>query len=101
MDESNCFFKVPPDKGLVENGKQAIKIHDCLFFNAAGEKVEEPVVIWKSGMPHCFRGLRDPSRPANAHYSSNPKSWMTSVMLAVLQRFTGSCYLSKKRQFCS
>ena len=26
------------------------------FVNAAGENVEEPDAIWKSGMPRCFRG---------------------------------------------
>ena len=38
-------------------------------------------------MPRCFRGLRDPSRPANVNYFSNPKSWTTSVILAELTRF--------------
>ena len=45
MDESGCFFKSLPDKGLVEKGKQAKggnKLKQRLtvpfFLNAAGEK---------------------------------------------------------------
>ena len=42
------------------------------------------------GKVECHIALedRDPSRPANVHYFSNPKSSMTSdVMLAVLKQF--------------
>ena len=95
MNESGCFFKALHDKGLVERGKQAkggkkskLRFKIAFFVNAAGEKVEESVVIWKSGMSRCFRGLRDTSRPANVHYFSNLKSWMTSdVKLAVHKQF--------------
>ena len=48
------------------------------FVSAAGIKIDEPIVIWKSKFPRCFKGLRDPSRPGNVHYFSNSKSWMTS-----------------------
>ena len=50
MDESGCF-KALPDKGLVEKGKQAKggkklkqRFTVAFFVNAAGEKVEKPVV---------------------------------------------------------
>ena len=50
MDESGCF-KALPDKGLVEKGKQAKgdkkskqRLTVAFFVNAAGEKVEKPVV---------------------------------------------------------
>ena len=95
MVESGCFFKALLDKGLVEKGKQAQgskkskkRLTVAFFVNAAGEKVGEPIVIWKSKLSRCFKKLQDPSRPANVHYFSNPKSWMTSeVMAAVLARF--------------
>ena len=52
MDQSGCFFKALPDKGLVEKGKQAKggkkskqRFTIAFFVDAAGEKVEEPVVI--------------------------------------------------------
>ena len=89
MDKSGCFFKALQDKGLVEKGKQAKGGKTVAFLvNAAGEKVDQPIVIWKSKLPCCFMKLQDPSRPANVHYFSNPKCWMASeVMEAVLARF--------------
>ena len=69
MDKSGCFFKALPDKGLVEKGKQAKGGKTVAFLvNAAGEKVDQPIVIWKSKLPCCFMKLQDPSRPANVHY---------------------------------
>ena len=47
----------------------------------------QPIIIWKSKLSRCFKKLQDLSRPANIHYFSNPKSWMTSeVMESVLAR---------------
>ena len=72
MDEYGCFFKAPPDKGLVEKGKQAKggkklkqQLTVVFFVNAAGENVDQYIVIWKSKLPCCFKKLQDPSRPAN------------------------------------
>ena len=66
MDESGCFFKVLPDKGLVEKGKQAKggkkskqQLTVAFFVNAAGEKVDQPIFIWKSKLPRCFMKLQD------------------------------------------
>ena len=46
-----------------KNLKQRFTV--AFFVKAADEKVL--VVTWKSGVPHCFRGLRDSSRPAIVH----------------------------------
>ena len=46
----------------------------AFIVNATGGKVTEPIVIWKSKIPRCFRYLEDKSRPANLHYFSNEKS---------------------------
>ena len=105
MDEFGCFFKVLPDKGLVEKGKEAKggkkskqRFPVAFFVNAAGEKIDEPVVIWKSKKPRCFKRLSDKSRPADVHYFSNPKSWMTSdVMQAVLTRFNRKLLLEQRK----
>ena len=60
----------------------------AFFVNAGGEKVDHPIVIWKSKLPCCFKKLQDLSCPTNVHYFPNPKSWMTSeVMEAVPARF--------------
>ena len=105
MDESGCFFKALPDKGLLGKGKQAKgskklkqRFTIAFFVNTAGVKVEESVVIWKSWMPRCFRELRDRSRPANVHYFLNPKSWMTpEFMLAVLKRFNRKLLFEQRK----
>ena len=95
MDEPGCFLKALPYKGLVEKEKQVKSgnkskqgLTVTFFVNDAGEKVDQPTVIWKSKLPRCFNKLQDPSHLANVHYFSNPKSWMTSeVMEAALARF--------------
>ena len=85
MDESGFFFKALPDAGLVQKGKKAKggkkskqRFTIAFFVSAAGQKIDEPIVIWKSKLPRCFKGLKDPSWPGNVHYFSNSKSWMTS-----------------------
>ena len=84
-NESGCFFKALPDAGLVQKRKQAKggkkskqRFPIAFFISGAGQKIDEPIFIWKSKFPRCFNGLRDPSRPGNVHYFSNSKSWMTS-----------------------
>ena len=92
MDESVCcFFKALPDAGLVQKGRQAKggkkskqRFTIALFVSAAGQKIGEPIAIWKSKLPRCFKGLRDPLRPGNVHYFSNSKSWMTSEIFETL-----------------
>ena len=85
MDESGCFFKALHDAGLVQKGQQEKgskkskqRFTIAFFVSAAGQKIDEPIVIWKSKLSRCFKGLRYPSRPGNVHYLSNSKSWMTS-----------------------
>ena len=93
------------DKGLVEKGKEAKggkkskqRFTIAFFVNAAGEKIDKPLVIWKSKKPCCFKHLSDKSRPADVHYFSNPKSWMTSdVMQAVLTRFNRKLLLEQRK----
>ena len=55
MDESGCFFKALPERGLVQKGQQSKggkkskqRFTVAFFVNAAGEKVDEPIVIGKS-----------------------------------------------------
>ena len=105
MDKSGWFFKALPDKGLVEKGKEAKggkkskqRFTIAYFVNTAREKIDEPVVTWKSKKPRCFKRLSDKSRPVVAHYFSNPKSWMTSdVMQTVLTRFNRKLLLEQRK----
>ena len=96
MDELGLFFKLLPDKGLIEKtkskkgGKKSkVRLTAAFFVNAVGQKVDEPVIIWKSKKPRCFRNMKnnDLSRPLGVHYFSNKKAWMNGeIMSKVLKR---------------
>ena len=96
MDELGLFFKLLPDKGLIEKtkskkgGKKSkVRLTAAFFVNAAGQKVDEPVIIWKSKKPRCFRNMKnnDLSRPLGVHYFSNKKARMNGeIMSKVLKR---------------
>ena len=77
-DETGCFFPALPEKSLALEGRRCkggkeskVRMTVAFFVNANGEK-EEPIVIWKSKNPRCFKNLRDKQRPANVTYFSNP-----------------------------
>ena len=96
MDKLGLFFKLLPDKGLIEKtkskegGKKSkVRLTATFFVNAAGQKVDEPVIIWKCKKPRCFRNMKnnDLSRPLGVHYFSNKKAWMNGeIMSKVLKR---------------
>ena len=70
----------------------------AFFVNAAGEKMDEPVVIWKSKMPRFFKRLSGKSRPADTHYFSKPNLWMASdVIQAVLTRFNRKLLFEQRK----
>ena len=61
--KKGSFFKVLPEKGLAEKkeskasgGKKSkARLTTAFFFNAAGEKVVEPLVLWRSAKLCCFK----------------------------------------------
>ena len=66
MDELGLFFKLLPDKGLIEKtkskkggNKSKVRLTAAFFINAAGQKVDEPVIIWKSKKPRCFHNMNN------------------------------------------
>ena len=70
MDETDCFFKALPEKGLAEitiqtrRGKKSKTILTIAFFaNAAGEKVIEILVTWRSAKYRYFKTLKIVSVP--------------------------------------
>ena len=73
-----------------KGGKKAkVRLTVAFFVNADGQKVDEPVIIWKSKKPRCFKNLkdRDLSRPLGVHYFANNKAWMKSeIMSDVVKR---------------
>ena len=81
MDKTGRFFKALPEKCLVEKMSQArggkkskTRLTIAFLGNAAGEKVSEPVFIWRSAKPRCFKNLFSPKRPYDVHYYSSKKS---------------------------
>lgn len=62
-DETGCFFRALTEKSLAELGrrcrggkKSKLRMTVAFFTNVSGDK-EEPVVIWRSINPRCFKNL--------------------------------------------
>ena len=84
MDELELFFKTLPQKGLVEKGKKGRggkqskkRCTVALFVAANGSKVCNPIAVWRSKKPRCFKKLKNIYRPHGVHYFANAKAWMT------------------------
>ena len=80
MDELGLFFKTLPQKGLAEkskkgrDGKRSKKrCTVALFVAANGSTVCDPIVIWRSKKPRCFKKLKNFYRPPGVHYFANAK----------------------------
>ena len=95
MDESCCFLKALPAKGLAQKGKKAKggkkskqSITVAIFVSADGEKVGKSIVIWRSKKPRCFRLASAPDKLAEVSYFDDFKSWMqVEIMEKVLNTF--------------
>ena len=64
MDETGCFLKALPEKGLAEKKSQArgwkkskTRLTIAFFVNAAEDKAIEPLVMWRSKKPRCFKNI--------------------------------------------
>ena len=67
-------------KAECKGGKKSkYRVTIAFFVNGVGQSESQPVVIWKSKNPRCFKGVRKESLPV--HYYSQPKSWMTGDIL--------------------
>ena len=85
LDETGCFWRALPDKGFGEKGKKCKggkkskhRVTVALLANAVGGK-EDPIVIWKSKKPRCFRGTVKSSLPVK--YFNQDNAWMTGEIL--------------------
>ena len=93
MDELSLFFKALPEKGLAEKSrrrkgdkKSKQRLTAAFFVAADNSEISEPVVIWKSKSPRCFKNIQDKTRPSVLHYFSNEKaSIRTEIMGDVLK----------------
>ena len=105
MDETGCFFKALPEKGLAENKSQArggkkskTRLTIAFFVNAAGEKAIEPLAVWRSEKPRCFKNIKSLSRSHGIYYYSNPKAWMTTeIMTSVLGKINRQMEVAKRK----
>ena len=91
MDELVLFFKLLPNKGLIEKEKSKkgskkakVSLTAAFFVNIDGQKADEPVVIWKSKKPCCFKNLKglDLSQPLGVHYFAKSKAWINSEIIS-------------------
>ena len=94
MDELGLFFKALAEKGLVEKSRRCKggkKSKQCLtaafFVTADGSKISEPVVIWKSKSPRCFKNIQDKTKPSMVYYFSNEEGWMRTEIMEDALRF--------------
>ena len=77
---------MPPDRRLAEKTKQKNKIKkkegkkskqflaETFFAVDDRSKITDPVLIWKSKSPRCFKNFLDQTRPSNVDYFANPKT---------------------------
>ena len=96
MDDLGLFLKLLPDKNLIEKAKPKkggkkvkVRLTAAFFVNVDGQKLDEPVIIWKIKKTRCFRNMKncDLSRRLGVHYFSNKKAWMNSEIISeVLKR---------------
>ena len=77
---------MPPDRRLAEKTKQKNKIKkkegkkskqflaETFFAVDDRSKITDPVLIWKSMSPRCFKNFLDETRPSNVDYLAYPKT---------------------------
>ena len=105
MDETDCFLKALPEKGLAEKKNQArggkkskTRLTIAFFMNAAGEKAIETLVVWRSKKPSCFKNITSLFRPHGIYYYYNPKAWMTvEIMTSILGKINQQMDVAKRK----
>ena len=99
------FFKALPERSLAEKKSQArggkkskTRLTISFFVNAAGKKAIEPLVVWRSKKPCCFKYIKSLSRPHGIYYYSNPKAWMTTeIMTSDLGKINRQMEVAKRK----
>ena len=104
MDESGCFFKALPTKGLAQKGKKSKggkkskqRVTVAFFVSADGEKVGLPIVIWKSKTPRCFRLASAADKLSKVMYFADRKSWMQVEIMEKILETLNRQMLKEKR----
>ena len=104
MEETGYFFKALPEKGLAEKKSQALgdkkskmRLAIAFLVSTVGDKVIEPIVIWGSAKPRCFKNLIKPEGTYDVHYYSSQKLWMASeIMDSVLTKINRKMPAAKR-----
>ena len=105
MDESDCFFKAFPTKGLAQKEKKSKggkeskqRITVAFFVSADGKKVGKPIVSWQSKTLRCFRLANASDKLSEVMYFANSKSWMqVENMEKVLETLNRQMVKDKKK----
>ena len=105
MGETGCFLRHCQRKVLLkrkvksEEGKsQKTRLTIAFFVNAAREKAIEPLVIWRSKKPRCFKNIKSLSRPHGIYYYSNPKARVaTGIMTSILSKINRQMEVTKRK----
>ena len=88
MDESGCFFKAFPSKGLAQIGtkckggkKSKQRMTVAFFVIAECGKVDKPIVIWKIKKQSCFKRINVASKLKQVSYFVDAKLWMQADII--------------------
>ena len=99
LDETGCFWRALPERGFIEKGKRCnggkkskLRLTIAFLVNASWER-EEPIGVWNSANPRCFRGFDQRVLPVK--YYHQPKAGMTGE---ILDSFLSSFNLKMKSQ---
>ena len=101
MDETGCFYRAFPDKGLSEKakkckgGKKSKKRLTAAFFVSATGERRKPVVIGKYANPRCLKNVNKDDLPCK--YLNQEKAWMTSDILHKLLSKLNSSFKAQNR----
>ena len=89
MDKLGLNVKALPQKGLVEKekkgrGENKVK-SDALSHPSSvaanGSKVCDPIVVWRSKKPRCFKKSKNIYHLHGVHYFGNAKAWITTEIM--------------------
>ena len=101
-DETGLFWKALPEKShsvtwkKCKGGKQSKEGLKITFLtNTFGQK--EPLIIFRSKNPRCFKKLKDKKRPAESSYYATVSSWMDCEIMKIILRKLNSRIAAQKR----
>ena len=92
MDE---LEKGKKGRGGKQNKKRCTIV---LFVAANGSKVCDPIVVWRSKKPHCFKNLTNIFRQHRVHYFANAEAWITNEIMQEVLRMLNKKMIAECRK---